>query len=95
MMQNNFITRDLFTKDSTGALNETRLQISKPFSMDADRVVCAVEFSNVSKYDTIIKGLDELHAIECALTYIASICKNSEEPEFFINKSESMRYTSF
>lgn len=51
---------------------------------------CEIYFLDVEKYDAIVEGIDEFHAIECAMYYVKSICNNSIDPEFFIRKNETM-----
>ena len=52
---------------------------------------CKVVFYDDKKYDAKIKGADDLNAIECAISYIESICVNSTYPEFLWENGEPMR----
>lgn len=84
-----FISRKLLTR-TDGAFNDTYVHITRP-SLDKDgRCYCLVTFSNVKKYDAEVRGMDEFNAIECALSYVDGICKNSSDPEFFLDETESM-----
>jgi hypothetical protein len=52
-----------------------------------------VTFSNVPEFDTVVKGIDEMHCIECAIIYVNSITQNSSDPEFFYTNGDTMRVT--
>lgn len=47
-----------------------------------------VKFSNVEKYNAIIKGADGINCLECALGYINNICRDSGDPKFFWDENE-------
>lgn len=89
-MVENFIKRNLFIK-LEGKTYDTTINISIPKSSKEGYYECHITFSNVEKYNTTSKGIDEFNAIECALEYVDSVCRNSDSPEFLISRSETMR----
>lgn len=89
-MMESFIKRDLFTK-LDGKTYDTRINISIPKPSKEGYYKCDITFSNVEKYNSTSKGIDEFNAVECALEYVDSVCRNSDSPEFFISRSETMR----
>ena len=58
------------------------ITISKPETAENGLFSCRVTFTSTPKYDANIKGADAINALECALSYIDSICANSDQPEF-------------
>jgi hypothetical protein len=94
-MKSKFLTRQAFVKFD-GKLHKISIAIGRPFASNSTRgfcnFSCDVSFQNVEKYNTNIKGIDEMHSIECAIAYINSICRNSVEPEFFHKDGESMLF---
>lgn len=89
-MERIFVGRNLFTK-SNGEMKATQITIDQPRLNGDGLFECKVKFSNVKKYNTSAKCFDEICALECALDYVEGICKNSEDPEFFISIDESMK----
>jgi hypothetical protein len=85
-----FIERNIFIRFE-GEMYETRITIEKPLMNAGGVFESKVIFSNVEKYNTTAKCIDEFSTIECALDYVEGICKNSDDPEFFITRDESMR----
>jgi hypothetical protein len=73
--------RQMFTKDGKRFV-PINITISVPKNTKDGLFTCRVAFKNVPKYDANIKGADGINALECALSYIDSICTNSEDPEF-------------
>lgn len=74
-------SRQMFTKDGNRFV-PINITISVPEDTKNGFFTCRFAFTNVPKYDASIKGADGINALECALSYIDSICTNSEDPEF-------------
>jgi hypothetical protein len=72
-------------KDISGSI-----YISRPIVNDNNKFFCSVEFDMHPKYSDIVFGTDEIHALECAISYTNSICQNSTEPEFFWTNGDTM-----
>lgn len=89
-----FITRNIFIKVDNN-FNEVSITINKPEFLEDGFYHLSVEFSNIKKYNANIKGIDDFNALECALDYVNTICKNSTDPEFFFTESESMFQNNF
>ena len=89
-MRETFIERQAFIA-SRDRVRETKISISKPKKLDDGFFSCSVKFKDIQKYDTESKGIDEFNSIECAIAYVYSICKNSDDPEFFWTDGQSMR----
>lgn len=89
-MSDVFIERRLFTNNN-GIFSDTTIFITKPIEASDGLYYCNILFSNVKKYNTISKGIDQFNAIDCALEYVSKICSISEIPEFFISRNESMK----
>jgi len=85
-----FIELSIFLKNGK-SLERTSIRIDKPIRFGENLMSCKVSFLGSEKYDAIIKGADEFNAVESALSYVRAICSNSEDPEFFISESESMK----
>lgn len=89
-MEDHFIERILLVKNGE-EFEEVKIRVSKPLILDSNLFRCEVNFSKIKKYNASIKGVDEFNAMECAIEYVNSICNNSDSPEFFIRKGESMK----
>jgi hypothetical protein len=74
-------TRRMFMKVED-AMSPTEISISKPMAGEDGLYVCRVTFTNLNKYSASLKGVDGINALECALSYIDSVCANNDDPEF-------------
>lgn len=92
-MNNYFIKRDILFKID-GVFHKSRITISRPLVNKIGFYECKIKFSNIKKYNTISKGVDEINSVDCAISYVNSVCENSEDPEFFFSEDESMRIVS-
>lgn len=81
-MEEPFISRRMFVK-IRGKYHETIIKIEKPVVKNDGNYSALVVFSNVIKYNANITGADSLNAVECALSYINNICKDSTDPRFY------------
>ena len=79
-------TRRMFVKEGD-AYVPTEISISIPRERDDGLHVCNVVFTKPSKYSASIRGADGINALECAISYIDSICANSDNPEFHCEAS--------
>lgn len=69
---------------------EGEIVLYAPQYKDGSRYVCKVQFKGAEKYNREIGGLDQLHTLECALTYLNGIRNNSKDPEFFWTNGDTM-----
>lgn len=95
-MSSIFLKRVFFTKTKRGLIRHF-LSLSTPFINENTKnkytkSACEVIFDGIEKYNAVIEGVDDIHSIECAIAYVNSICRNSEDPEFFHEDGESMRF---
>jgi hypothetical protein len=74
-------SRQMFIKDEE-RFAPMMITISRPEDAENGLFSCRVTFTSAPKYDANIKGADDINALECALSYIDSICANSQDPEF-------------
>lgn len=81
-MNNDFESRDFFVIIE-GERISGMMSISKPEQIVENGYACGVEIEHCSKFDREITGVDELHALDCAIAYLNSISNNSRDPEFF------------
>jgi hypothetical protein len=89
-MKKIFIKRNTLTSHEKN-LSKTTIIIEKPMLDNDGMFYCNILFSNIEKYNAVAKGIDEFNAVECALDYVTTICKNSDDPEFYWDGGESMR----
>ena len=47
-----------------------------------------VRFSGVEKLNATIRGADGINCLECALVYIKRVCRESEDPRFYLDEDE-------
>ena len=71
----------MFVKNGD-AYAATEISVSVPRAGEDGLYVCGVVFTDPPKYSALITGADGLNALEGALSYIDTICANSEDPEF-------------
>jgi hypothetical protein len=91
VMADEIASRRVFVIDN-GKPVEIIISIGRPYFLDDQKLYeIDVMFSNISKYNALIRGTDSLNALECAISYIGSIVKNSEEPKIFWNKEEAFK----
>jgi hypothetical protein len=79
-----FASRRFFTKVKDKFYEEF-VAIGKPRKVDNYHEI-QVTFSTIKKYNAVIRGSDSLNSVECAISYIESIQKNSKDPEIFWDK---------
>lgn len=84
-----FLRRETLTRRGNSRA-KGEILISRPQLTEKGEYVCIVQFKPDSKYDDSVRGFDELHAVECAVAYVKSICQNSKDPEFFWQNGDSM-----
>jgi len=81
-MEDSFVARHMLIRIGE-EYHETIILIENPVPRGDGDYNARVVFSNVSKYDAIIKGADSLNAVECAISYINGICQSSTDPRFY------------
>lgn len=72
-----------------GDLSRVSIYVTRPLPNDG-LFVSKIIFDNVPKYNTDVSGIDEFHAVECAIAYINGICRNSTDPEFLHLNGDSI-----
>jgi hypothetical protein len=92
-MKNPIVKKTIFIKKDK-KLHKLSIFVGKPKIIENSTAICEVIFDGISKYDAVLKGIDEFNALDCAIEYIKTIYYNSEEPEFFDHNAESIRVVS-
>jgi hypothetical protein len=89
-MGSRFIKREIFVKNENSFI-PISIYIFCPYNGGNGFFYSKIEFDFVRKYNAVAKGIDEFNAVGSAIDYVSSICKNSEDPEFFTAPGESMK----
>jgi hypothetical protein len=89
-MENIFLSRRVFVK-SENVLQECPISIGEPVLKNDGNYTARVKFSIIEKYNTDIVGVDNFHAIECAIEFINVIFRESDDPEFYDEDGNSIR----
>lgn len=88
-MSKNFVEKDLLVANSGGSIL-TKVCIGRPkLAMDG-LFLCEVSFGSFKKYNANIKGVDQFHALICAISYVNRIFEISSDPEFLELDGESL-----
>jgi len=62
---------------------KTVIRIEKPVARNDGDYNARVIFSDIGKYDANIRGADSFNAVESAISYINSVCRDSADPRFY------------
>ena len=93
-MDSLFASRKLLVLTS-GQYEGVEISIGAPKSVSGEKICVSVEFSNVSKYNASITGIDEINALANAITYVSTICRESDDPIFYWEIDERVTGNDF
>ena len=74
--------RKVFIRDNKQCV-EIVISIFRPVLKSDEIATCLVKFSGLQRYDAELSGVDEINALECAISYVSKICRENAEPKFF------------
>lgn len=81
-MNQKIASRRIYTKQDD-CFVETDVFIGKPFQYGSEMFKCEIEFTTLERYNLIVTGIDEINAIECAISYLNKLMAESINPKFY------------
>ena len=69
---------------------KSEILVFQPHMNSEGEFICRVEFRDIEKYSKDIFGEDEIHALDCAITFLNGVRNNSKDPEFFFMDGSTM-----
>lgn len=81
-MTNAVAIRKVYVREDNQCI-EVVISIIRPLSKGSELATCLVKFSGLQKYDAELNGVDEINALECAISYVSKICCENANPKFF------------
>ena len=82
-----FASRGMFIKVND-LYNPVVVSIYQPIDGKDGFFYSWVKFSVVEKLNARIRGSDGINCLECALAYLKGVCRDSENPRFYMDEDE-------